>query len=120
MNGKTYANPIEIADKFNEYFVNVGPTLAKNVNNNNSHFTQFMTKHNESSIFLSPVTDAEVSTILTSLKNTSPGFDDLNIKVIKNVTNELSHPLTYICNISFQTGIIPHELKLAKVIPVYK
>ena len=30
------------------------------------------------------------------------------------------HPLTDIFNLSLSTGIVPEELKLAKVIPIYK
>ena len=29
-------------------------------------------------------------------------------------------PLTYICNLSFQTGLVPDELKRARIVPVYK
>ena len=31
-----YSDPIEIANKFNEYFVNVGPNLAKGIQKNDT------------------------------------------------------------------------------------
>ena len=31
-----YSDPIEIANKFNEYFVNVGPNLAKGIQQNDT------------------------------------------------------------------------------------
>ena len=32
----------------------------------------------------------------------------------------LSHPLAYVCNLSFSTGVFPDSLKIAKVIPIFK
>lgn len=42
------------------------------------------------------------------------------MKIVKRTINEISKPLTYIYNLSFQTGRFPNKMKVAKVIPVYK
>ena len=42
------------------------------------------------------------------------------MKVIKFVIGCIVKPLTYICNLSLNTGIFPDRLKIAKVIPLYK
>ncbi len=36
--------------------------------------------------------------------------------VIKRVIEGISKPLTYICNLSFKTGIFPNKMKIAKVL----
>ena len=35
-------------------------------------------------------------------------------------SKHLTKPITHIINLSFSTGIVPEQLKLAKVIPVFK
>ena len=40
--------------------------------------------------------------------------------LIKFVAGEICNPLQYIYNLSFEQGIIPDKLKLAKFIPVFK
>lgn len=39
---------------------------------------------------------------------------------VKHVIDGIVKPLTYICNLSFQTGTFPIKMKIAKVIPLYK
>lgn len=40
--------------------------------------------------------------------------------LVKQTINEIVKPLTYIFNLSFQTGIVPINMKRAKVIPLFK
>ena len=40
--------------------------------------------------------------------------------VIKKVALEICKPLSMIFNCSFKTGVVPEQLKIAKVIPIYK
>ena len=36
------SDPVEISNKFNEYFINVRPKLAERIENNNVNFTTFL------------------------------------------------------------------------------
>ena len=38
----------------------------------------------------------------------------------KNIKESITTSLVQICNRSFETGIIPSELKIANVVPIYK
>ena len=40
--------------------------------------------------------------------------------IIKKVIDNIVRPLTYICNLSFQKGIFPNNMKTAKVVPIFK
>jgi len=40
--------------------------------------------------------------------------------LIKDVMTFVVKPLTFIFNLSLQTGIFPDNMKIAKVIPIYK
>ena len=59
--------------------------------------------------------------IMENLKNkTSTGIDGLSNKLIKMAKNALVKPLTVIINQIIVTGIFPDQLKISKVIPLYK
>ena len=50
----------------------------------------------------------------------SPGPDNIGPKLVRDSQKFLIDPLLYIFNLSFDTGIVPSRLKLAKDIPIYK
>ena len=73
------------------------------------------------SMFCDPTTSVEIYNLIMNLKNNkAPGPDNIGPKLIKFVAGEICNPLQYIYNLSFEQGIIPDKLKLAKVIPVFK
>ena len=48
------------------------------------------------------------------------GNDGINMNIIKSVIKSISKPLVYICNLSLSSGIFPDDMKIARVIPLYK
>ena len=100
-----------VANKFNEYFVNTGSSLADKIS---------LTNDNPINLYLKDVTVNEVSVIIASLKNSSPGYDDICAKVIKSSFEFFIEPLTYIFNLSLTQGVFPTELKTARVTPIFK
>ena len=72
------------------------------------------------SMFLSVVTPDEVHKIINSLKNGAAGYDELSASILKMISSSITSPLAYLCNLSFDQGVFPRELKLANVIPLYK
>ena len=52
--------------------------------------------------------------------NESSGYDEISFNVIKNCFGEFCDPLKYIFNLSFEKGIFPDHVKIAKVTPVFK
>ena len=44
----------------------------------------------------------------------------MNISFVINIIHLVEQPFTYICNLSFATGIFPDGMKIAKVIPICK
>ena len=62
-----------------------------------------------------------VETHLTNLNvNKAPGPDNFHAKILKNCAKGLSYPLSTLFSMSYSTGIIPKNWKLAHVVPVYK
>ena len=58
--------------------------------------------------------------IIGKLKPSAPGHDDISASLIKSVSSSIVKPLTYIFNLSLQTGCVPKDLEIAKVIPLHK
>ena len=50
----------------------------------------------------------------------SPGYDGVSSQIIKKIANEISEPLAHIFNLTFLSGIIPDNLKIALVTPIFK
>ena len=51
---------------------------------------------------------------------TSSGDDGISMKLLKKISEPLIPSLTILINQSLVTGIFPHEMKLAKVLPLIK
>ena len=119
-NGKTLEDPSEIANAFNEYFISIGPSLANQMDKNNN-FRKYLRNPSESCLHFEPITEHKTMRIIENLKNkTSTGIDGLSNQLIKMAKNVLVKPLTIIINQMIVTGIFPDQLKISKVIPLYK
>ena len=109
-----------ISNKFNDFFINIGPTLAKSIPHVNKSPLSYLGNRLTESIYLAPVSENEIGQLIKSLKDTAAGFDDLNAMCLKISSQFLVKPLTHICNFSLSQGIFPVQLKIANVIPLYK
>ena len=119
INGSTVTDNITIAKHFNKYFVNVASELASKIPKSKTNPTKTI-KNNPVSIFLESVCNEEVSKMIMYLKNSSPGWDNFQSNVIKDTSDLLLLPLTHLLNLSIRQGVFPDELKIAKVIPIFK
>ena len=72
-------------------------------------------------MFLNPVDDLEIIRTVQNCKNKrSTDFSDISMSLLKKVISKIVKPFAHICNVSFQTGVFPNKMKIAKVIPLYK
>ena len=119
--GKEITAPNLIADEFNNYFTNIGPKLANNINSNIGHFSDYLSEPFNKSLFFTPTNPNEILNIVRSLKSSkSCGYDELNVFTLKQIIHYLASPLAHIFNLSLSSGIFPSAFKIAKVIPVFK
>ena len=109
-----------ISEKFNDFFINIGPSLAQKIPEQNIPPSQFMGDRVTNTIFLEPVTIEEVRNSVMSLKNGAVGYDDISANILKSCSQFVSEPLEYLWNRSLIEGIFPRELKLANVVPLFK
>ena len=68
----------------------------------------------QNSIFIVNLSCLEVERVISSLKNSSAGWDEIPTFVAKKCVYSYLKPLTYLINRSFTEGAFPEELKLAR------
>ena len=72
-------------------------------------------------MFLSPVTEQEIEFIIQSLNSQKAiGPCSIPVFLLKTLTKHFAKPLSAIVNLSFQAGVFPDNLKVAKVNPLHK
>ena len=110
-----------IADEFNNFFVNVGPELASKINSTGKKFYDYLNDPINSCMFMKPIVETEIVKIINKFnQNKSAGHDNIENAIVKKIANELAKPLALLFNKSVSTGIVPDDLKIAKVIPIHK
>ena len=104
--------PKEIGDKFNDYFVNVGPSLANKFDQNRKNRSKYLNDNFPKSMFRRDIIPEEITKMITEIySNKSCGIDEISPKVIQKLGPLISRPLCHIFNLTFSTGNIPEELK---------
>jgi hypothetical protein len=120
-NGDTVTDPHQISNDFNEYFVNIGPKLADEIGNEHKRFDQYLLKQFENNIFFTPILEQEIVKIIAKFdQNKSPGHDGICNSLVKKIADKICVPLVMIFNLSIVNGVVPKDLKLAKVVPIHK
>ena len=106
----------------NEHFVNVGQELASKISALDKKPEDFFHEMTDSgSFYFNPITEHDVFTSLSSLSiRKSFGPDCIHPRFVRDIAEEIASPLAHIANLSVESGTFPVELKLAKVVPLYK
>ena len=101
--GSKVENKTEIANVFNNFFTTIGPDLANNIiTPTNTSVYDYLTSRNKKSMFLSPIDECEVISVVNGCKSkTSTDCDDIDFRFIKSVITSIVKPITHIFNLSF-------------------
>ena len=90
-------------------------------NNVKSNTNRHKIKQHSSNFFLKPTDPIEVYRIIKNLPpKFSSGLDEISSIVLKEVAETISFSLANIINECLAQGIFPDQLKIAKIVPVYK
>lgn len=120
VNNRIITNKTDICNGFNSFFINVGPNLAKNIPSVNKSPCGYMKNRVVNEIIMAEVLEDEVSDLIKKLKDTSAGWDCIASSVVRKTSDHIISPLAYVFNLSITQGVFPAELKIARVIPLYK
>jgi len=119
--GKLLKNPHEIANAFNDYYINIGHSIANTISQPTTQSNTLPIVNQAQSLYLTPTTEVEVIQIIEKLKpKTSCGHDNVSAKLMKLTSLAIITPLTHLMNLSLQNGIVPDQMKCAKVLPIFK
>jgi hypothetical protein len=122
VNGKSVTSIKDIANHFNNFFVNVGENLASLIEEKNRKpYTTYLTRSINSVFTFQTVTVDDVcKSIKTLSTKDSVGYDGISTKLLKTIAPILIDCLTLIINQSLITGIFPRGLKIARIVPLHK
>ena len=119
-NGSVTTDKTIICEKFNNFFIGVGPTLANKIPQQSRTPSSYLGNSSINSMFLVPVSIEEITSMIQGLKNSAPGHDDITADALRLCLPSITSPLVYILNLSLSQGVFPDELKIVNVIPLYK
>ena len=109
-----------IANGFNKFFVEIGPTLEKRCPASIESPVTWLEGRNGQSIFIIPTDQTEIAKIIQGLEESSSGWDDLNLSTFKLAWPAIAPTMTHVLNLSLSQGVFPSELKTARVVPIFK
>ena len=115
-------DPGQIAEQFNNFFVKIGPEIAKSVTKTNCNPEDFMPNlDNLNNLEFNDTTPTLICDILKSMhpKN-SMDSDGLSCNLLKQIKNEISLPIAHIFNLSIRQGCFPEKLKKSRTVPIFK
>ena len=118
-NNRIITDKKEIANSFNDHFINIEPSLSQNIDIDRDHSHRDYLERYPHNFEI--VTENHVMKIIDNLPNKSSyGHDNLSLKLMKSAKIPLCKYLTIIINQMLKTGVFPDNLKIAKVVPIYK
>jgi len=109
------------ANYFNVFFANVGVRTAQLIPTSNFSYREFLPPSCPNSLFLDPIGVDTFADFTLSIKpKLSSDINGLNMKFIQSIIHEIKVPLTFIFNLSIESGTFSDRLKTSKCIPIYK
>ena len=119
--GNLTSDPSKMSNIFNDFYVNVADGITKTIPLTPKSPLEYLSNRTGNSLFLTPVTFLEVNDLINILNpSKSVGPNSIPIKLLKIIGHSVSPLLALLVNQSFQSGIFPDKLKIAKVISLFK
>jgi hypothetical protein len=86
-----------------------------------THISFILPSPNPNTLILFPTDPVEIYNFLVDLHtSTSQGDDQLSASIINSVAHIIAEPLSIVINHSFIDAYFPDDLKIVKVIPIFK
>ena len=120
LNDTTYENSSDLAEIFNNFFVNIAHDLAENLPASADCPYAYVNRNTHDCIILDPVTPDEISNIIFHLKITKQDTNIISVKLFKKYHRYFLRTVCDMINICLQSGIFPTCFKHATVIPIFK
>jgi hypothetical protein len=119
----TFSDPALIANKFNEFFTGIAEKIASEIHPAElpPDFFNPAPAQPEFDFMSTPVTCSEISESIDMLQRKKTlDFNGLSTIILSKCSLTVSTPLRHVIQLSLMNGIVPVQLKIAKVIPLHK
>ena len=119
---ETITEPVEVANKFNNYFSNIATNIRKDIPVETKDFSDYLPRRGQNhSLYFHPTVPYEVHSVIRKLKSkSSSGIDGISTLVLKALPNNFIEGLSNLFNHSMAQGFFPTKFKTAKIVPIYK
>ena len=115
------SDPTKVANKFNDFFLNIAEKLSAKIENKNSKFQDYLKNPNKNNFFLKETTPDEIVKVVNKLDSKkSSDIYNISPEIVKLSNQVVADALTIIFNRCIREGHFPDSLKLAKVVPIHK
>ena len=122
VNGTDTNDPLKMACHFNEFFSNIASKTVQDINPSSKCPTDLIVQNLNAFKFSDKVLTGneilEATKLLLDKK--TPDHTGISTNFVKQTIPVLLNPLLHIFTLSFNTGIVPSQFKIAKVIPIFK
>ena len=114
MKNKEILDKKEIAETFNNYFVNIGPNLAASIPESKTTSQNYI--HYDGPCFsIINLTDLKLEIAFAILKtNKSSEYNDISANAVKKVSDEIFVFLEHLFSIFLAKGFFPNKLKIGR------
>ena len=120
VNNTEITNKQEIPDEMNKYFASIGSNLAKGIPEGNLAPISLV-KQSQSTFRFKKITPIQIhNLIMKSANGKATGVDVVSNPLLKTASPIISSQLADIFNQCIVHGTFPNNLKIGKVIPIFK
>ena len=111
---------VGILNNFNSFFATIGRNLASKFDDTGGNRLAPNLPHLVNSFYLFPTSENEIMEIILKLKNNKTNLNSVPVVLFKKIAPIIVSPLKKLIEKSFQTGIFPETLKIARITPLHK
>ena len=128
IDGTVNFDKIKVAEKFNQFYTSVADNLVRKLPKALTSFGSGFVFNFYSSKGVLPesfsfavISEGSVLKYLNTLCPTkATGLDGIPARFVKDSAPIIAEPLSHIINLSIIQGVVPDDLKTARVVPIYK
>lgn len=122
VDGITIEDPKEIANQLNEFFASAPQKIVDEIPKifptTDPPLEPPLTPNE---LTVNPISHAELMNAINLLESKhSTDTNNLSMHFIKQIILSIVSPLTHIFNLSLRDGVVPHQFKIAKIVPIFK
>ena len=122
MEHKTFKDKTAIANQFRLFFINIGPELASKIKiHPDKLYKKYSVRKTLPDFNFNIISDIDIIKVIDHLENkTGCGADGISNSLLKSIKSGIVQPVTVLINQMLTSGFLVDELKIAKVVPLYK